>query len=150
MPRAPPRAIAARVAGLEVLRLVNEPTAGRMLRLGQGPPRVCLGRSTTGRRHIRFLLLRLEKGVFQVDGDGGGHQRWAGDDFEPAPSPSACGRGAKGTGSAIRSTGRRQDRAGDWTPDARSSYPARDQTSGRLDGRGRAMFHVLTRASSRR
>ena len=74
---------AARVAGLEVLRLVNEPTAAALAYgLDKGSEGLYavydLGGGT-----IDFSLLRLEKGVFQVLATGG-DASLGGDDFDRA------------------------------------------------------------------
>src|SRR5262249_6608621 len=74
---------AARVAGLEVLRLVNEPTAAALAYgLDKGSEGLYavydLGGGT-----FDFSLLRLEKGVFQVLATGGDTQL-GGDDFDRA------------------------------------------------------------------
>src|SRR5258708_14859822 len=71
---------AARVAGLEVLRLVNEPTAAALAygldKRSEGLYAVYdLGGGT-----FHFSLLRLEKGVFQVLATGG-HTAPGGDRF---------------------------------------------------------------------
>jgi molecular chaperone HscA len=86
---------AARVAGLEVLRLVNEPTAAALAYgLDKGSEGLYavydLGGGT-----FDFSLLRLEKGVFQVLATGG-DTRWAAT-TSTAPSPSACSRSARPT-----------------------------------------------------
>jgi molecular chaperone HscA len=74
---------AARVAGLEVLRLVNEPTAAALAYgLDKGSEGLYavydLGGGT-----FDFSLLRLEKGVFQVLATGG-DTALGGDDFDRA------------------------------------------------------------------
>jgi molecular chaperone HscA len=74
---------AARLAGLEVLRLVNEPTAAALAYgLDKGAEGLYaiydLGGGT-----FDFSLLRLEKGVFQVLATGGDAQL-GGDDFDHA------------------------------------------------------------------
>src|SRR3990167_1873549 len=74
---------AARVAGLEVLRLVNEPTAAALA--------YCLDKGSEGLYAVYdlgggtfdFSLLRLEKGVFQVLATGG-DAALGGDDFDHA------------------------------------------------------------------
>ena len=83
MPRAPRPRDAARVAGLEVLRLVNEPTAAALAYgLDKGSEGLYavydLGGGT-----FDFSLLRLEKGVFQVLATGG-DTALGGDDFDRA------------------------------------------------------------------
>ena len=72
---------AARAAGLEVLRLVNEPTAAA---LAYGLDRAVEGLYAVydlGGGTFDFSLLRLEKGVFQVLSTGGDAQL-GGDDFD--------------------------------------------------------------------
>ena len=74
---------AARLAGLEVLRLVNEPTAAA---LAYGLDRGAEGLYAIydlGGGTFDFSLLRLEKGVFQVLATGGDAQL-GGDDFDHA------------------------------------------------------------------
>ena len=85
---------AARVAGLEVLRLVNEPTAAALAYgLDQGAEGLYavydLGGGT-----FDLSLLRLEKGVFQVLATGG-DAALGGDDFDHAVAEHfLAGRGA--------------------------------------------------------
>jgi len=72
---------AARVAGLEVLRLVNEPTAAA---LAYGLDKSAEGLYAVydlGGGTFDFSLLRMEKGVFQVLATGGDAQL-GGDDFD--------------------------------------------------------------------
>jgi molecular chaperone HscA len=74
---------AARLAGLEVLRLVNEPTAAA---LAYGLDRQAEGIYAVydlGGGTFDFSLLRLEKGVFQVLATGG-DAALGGDDFDHA------------------------------------------------------------------
>lgn len=74
---------AARLAGLEVLRLVNEPTAAA---LAYGLDREAEGTYAVydlGGGTFDFSLLRLEKGVFQVLATGG-DAALGGDDFDHA------------------------------------------------------------------
>lgn len=74
---------AARLAGLEVLRLVNEPTAAA---LAYGLDRAAEGVYAVydlGGGTFDFSLLRLEKGVFQVLATGG-DAALGGDDFDHA------------------------------------------------------------------
>ena len=83
MRRAPPPSDAARVAGLEVLRLVNEPTAAA---LAYGLDKAAEGLYAVydlGGGTFDFSLLRLEKGVFQVLATGG-DTALGGDDFDHA------------------------------------------------------------------
>ena len=74
---------AARLAGLEVLRLVNEPTAAA---LAYGLDKAAEGIYAVydlGGGTFDFSLLRLEKGVFQVLATGG-DTALGGDDFDHA------------------------------------------------------------------
>jgi molecular chaperone HscA len=74
---------AARIAGLEVLRLVNEPTAAA---LAYGLDHAAEGLYAVydlGGGTFDFSLLRLEKGVFQVLATGG-DTALGGDDFDRA------------------------------------------------------------------
>jgi molecular chaperone HscA len=135
---------AARVAGLEVLRLVNEPTAAALAYgLDKGSEGLYavydLGGGT-----FDFSLLRLEKGVFQVLATGGDTQL-GGDDFDRAIAERMLAErkkdgiadpvdeGAVKTALALARTMKEQ-------------LSERDQTSGRLELFGRPSFHALTRA----
>lgn len=72
---------AARLAGIEVLRLVNEPTAAA---LAYGLDKSAEGLYAIydlGGGTFDFSLLRMEKGVFQVRGTGG-DSALGGDDFD--------------------------------------------------------------------
>ena len=102
---------AARVAGLEVLRLVNEPTAAALAYgLDKGSEGLYavydLGGGT-----FDFSLLRLEKGVFQVLATGG-DTALGGDDFDRAIAERMLAeRKTDGIGRPGR-RGRGEDRAG--------------------------------------
>jgi molecular chaperone HscA len=97
---------AARLAGLEVLRLVNEPTAAA---LAYGLDKAVEGIYAVydlGGGTFDFSLLRLEKGVFQVLATGG-DAALGGDDFDHAIAERALAEraaqrasGASGAGDA--------------------------------------------------
>jgi molecular chaperone HscA len=134
---------AARVAGLEVLRLVNEPTAAALAYgLDKGTEGLYavydLGGGT-----FDFSLLRLEKGVFQVLATGG-DTALGGDDFDRAVAERMLGE-------------RRQDGLADALDEGavktalalarhmKEQLSDREQTSGRLELAGVPSFHALTR-----
>ncbi|MGH8430138.1 MAG: Fe-S protein assembly chaperone HscA, partial [Solimonas sp.] len=134
---------AARVAGLEVLRLVNEPTAAALAYgLDKGSEGLYavydLGGGT-----FDFSLLRLEKGVFQVLATGG-DTALGGDDFDRAIAERMLAE-------------RKQDGLADQVDEAavktalalgrqmKEQLSSRDQTSGRLEIAGVPSFHSLTR-----
>ena len=135
---------AARVAGLEVLRLVNEPTAAALAYgLDKGSEGLYavydLGGGT-----FDFSLLRLEKGVFQVLATGG-DTALGGDDFDRAIAERMLAE-------------RKKDGLDDQVDEAavkaalalarhmKEQLSDRDQTSGRLELLGVPSFHALTRA----
>ena len=135
---------AARVAGLEVLRLVNEPTAAALAYgLDKGSEGLYavydLGGGT-----FDFSLLRLEKGVFQVLATGG-DTALGGDDFDRAIAERMLAE-------------RKKDGLDDQVDEAtvktalalarhmKEQLSDRDQTSGRLELFGVPSFHALTRA----
>lgn len=134
---------AARVAGLEVLRLVNEPTAAALAYgLDKGSEGLYavydLGGGT-----FDFSLLRLEKGVFQVLATGG-DTALGGDDFDRDIAERLLAE-------------RKQDGLADQVDEAavkmalalgrqmKEKLSSRDQTSGRLELAGVPSFHALTR-----
>jgi molecular chaperone HscA len=134
---------AARVAGLEVLRLVNEPTAAALAYgLDKGSEGLYavydLGGGT-----FDFSLLRLEKGVFQVLATGG-DAALGGDDFDRAIAERMLAE-------------RKRDGLADQVDEAavktalalarqmKEQLSERDQTSGRLEVAGTPSFHTLTR-----
>lgn len=135
---------AARVAGLEVLRLVNEPTAAALAYgLDKGSEGLYavydLGGGT-----FDFSLLRLEKGVFQVLATGG-DTALGGDDFDRAIAERMLAE-------------RKRDGLADQVDEAavkttlalarqmKEQLSDRDHTSGRLDVAGTPSFHALTRS----
>src|SRR3984893_2374226 len=135
---------AARVAGLEVLRLVNEPTAAALAYgLDKGSEGLYavydLGGGT-----FTVSLLRLEKGVFQVLATGG-DTALGGDDFDRAIAERMLGE-------------RKKDGLGDQVDEAavktalalgrqmKEQLSDRDQTSGRLEIAGVPSFPFLGRA----
>jgi molecular chaperone HscA len=134
---------AARVAGLEVLRLVNEPTAAALAYgLDKGSEGLYavydLGGGT-----FDFSLLRLEKGVFQVLATGG-DTALGGDDFDRAIAERMLAE-------------RKKDGLADQVDEAavktalalgrqmKEQLSDRDQTSGRLEIAGVPSFHALAR-----
>src|SRR5882672_5145164 len=134
---------AARVAGLEVLRLVNEPTAAALAYgLDKGSEGLYavydLGGGT-----FDFSLLRLEKGVFQVLATGG-DTALGGDDFDRAIAERMLAE-------------RRKDGLPDRVDEAavktalalarhmKEQLSDRDRTSGRLEIAGVPSFHALGR-----
>jgi molecular chaperone HscA len=134
---------AARVAGLEVLRLVNEPTAAALAYgLDKGSEGLYavydLGGGT-----FDFSLLRLEKGVFQVLATGG-DTALGGDDFDRAIAERMLGE-------------RKKDGLADVVDEGavkaalalarimKEQLSDRDQTSGRLELAGVPSFHALSR-----
>ena len=135
---------AARVAGLEVLRLVNEPTAAALAYgLDKGSEGLYavydLGGGT-----FDFSLLRLEKGVFQVLATGG-DTALGGDDFDRAIAERMLAERTKdglsdtvdeGAVKTALALGRQM----------KEQLSERDQTSGRLELGGVPSFHALGRA----
>ncbi len=135
---------AARVAGLEVLRLVNEPTAAA---LAYGLDKGSEGLSAVydlGGGTFDFSLLRLEKGVFQVLATGG-DTALGGDDLDRAIAERMLAE-------------RKRDGLADTVDEAavksalalarqmKEQLSDRDQTSGRLEIAGLPSFHALTKA----
>src|SRR5260221_8580245 len=135
---------AARVAGLEVLRLVNEPTAAALAYgLDKGSEGLYavydLGGGT-----FDFSLLRLEKGVFQVLATGGDTGP-GGDDFDRAIAERMLAE-------------RKKDGLADLVDEGavkaalalarvmKEQLSDRDQTSGRLELAGVPSFHALARS----
>ncbi|MBN9514876.1 MAG: Fe-S protein assembly chaperone HscA [Alphaproteobacteria bacterium] len=135
---------AARVAGLEVLRLVNEPTAAALAYgLDKGSEGLYavydLGGGT-----FDFSLLRLEKGVFQVLATGG-DTALGGDDLDRAIAERMLAE-------------RKRDGLADQVDEAavkaalalarhmKEQLSDRDQTSGRLEIAGTPSFHALTKS----
>ncbi len=135
---------AARVAGIEVLRLVNEPTAAA---LAYGLDKDSEGLYAVydlGGGTFDFSLLRLEKGVFQVLATGG-DTALGGDDFDRAIAE-------------VMLTERKNDGLADRVDEAavktalalgrqmKEQLSDREQTSGRLEIAGVPSFHSLARA----
>ncbi len=134
---------AARVAGLEVLRLVNEPTAAALAYgLDKGSEGLYavydLGGGT-----FDFSLLRLEKGVFQVLATGG-DTALGGDDFDRAIAERMLGERKKdGFAGEIDEPAVKAALA--LARQMKEHLSDRDQTSGRLEIAGVPSFHTLTR-----
>ena len=135
---------AARVAGLEVLRLVNEPTAAALAYgLDKGSEGLYavydLGGGT-----FDFSLLRLEKGVFQVLATGG-DTALGGDDFDRAIAERMLGeRKTDGLGDVV-DEGAVKTALG-LARHMKEQLSDREQTSGRLEIGGVPSFHALARA----
>jgi molecular chaperone HscA len=134
---------AARVAGLEVLRLVNEPTAAALAYgLDKGKEGLYavydLGGGT-----FDFSLLRLEKGVFQVLATGG-DTALGGDDFDRAIAERMLEERQKdGLGDKVDEGAVKNALA--LARHMKEQLSDRDQTSGRLELAGVPSFHALTR-----
>jgi molecular chaperone HscA len=135
---------AARVAGLEVLRLVNEPTAAALAYgLDKGSEGLYavydLGGGT-----FDFSLLRLEKGVFQVLATGG-DTALGGDDFDRAIAERMLGeRNKDGLADQVDEAAVKTALA--LARQMKEQLSDRDQTSGRLEIAGVPSFHALGRA----
>jgi molecular chaperone HscA len=135
---------AARVAGLEVLRLVNEPTAAALAYgLDKGSEGLYavydLGGGT-----FDFSLLRLEKGVFQVLATGG-DTALGGDDFDRAIAERMLEeRKTDGLGDTVDEGAVKTALA--LARHMKEQLSDRDQTSGRLEIAGVPSFHALTRS----
>jgi molecular chaperone HscA len=136
---------AARVAGLEVLRLVNEPTAAALAYgLDKGSEGLYavydLGGGT-----FDFSLLRLEKGVFQVLATGG-DTALGGDDFDRAIAERLLAeRKSDGLADQVDESGVKAALA--LARQMKEQLSDREQTSGRLELFGKPSFHTLTRAA---
>jgi molecular chaperone HscA len=134
---------AARVAGLEVLRLVNEPTAAALAYgLDKGSEGLYavydLGGGT-----FDFSLLRLEKGVFQVLATGG-DTALGGDDFDRAIAERMLAeRQADGLADVVDETTVKIALA--LARHMKEQLSERDHASGRLELGGVPSFHTLTR-----
>ncbi len=135
---------AARVAGLEVLRLVNEPTAAALAYgLDKGSEGLYavydLGGGT-----FDFSLLRLEKGVFQVLATGG-DAALGGDDFDRAIAERMLAERKKdGIADPVDEGAVKAALALART--MKEQLSDRGQTSGRLELFGVPSFHALGRA----
>ncbi len=135
---------AARVAGLEVLRLVNEPTAAALAYgLDKGSEGLYavydLGGGT-----FDFSLLRLEKGVFQVLATGG-DTALGGDDLDRAIAERMLAeRKRDGLADAVDEAAVKAALA--LARHMKEQLSDRDQTSGRLEIAGVPSFHALTKA----
>ncbi|NDH64418.1 MAG: Fe-S protein assembly chaperone HscA, partial [Alphaproteobacteria bacterium] len=135
---------AARVAGLEVLRLVNEPTAAALAYgLDKGSEGLYavydLGGGT-----FDFSLLRLEKGVFQVLATGG-DAALGGDDFDRAIAERLLDeRKRDGIADLVDETAVKTALA--LGRQMKEQLSERDHTSGRLELAGTPSFHSLARA----
>jgi molecular chaperone HscA len=136
---------AARVAGLEVLRLVNEPTAAALAYgLDKGSEGLYavydLGGGT-----FDFSLLRLDKGVFQVLATGG-DTALGGDDFDRAIAERLLAeRKKEGIADRVDETAVKAALA--LARVMKEQLSDRDQTSGRLEIAGIPSFHKLEKAA---
>ena len=134
---------AARVAGLEVLRLVNEPTAAALAYgLDKGSEGLYavydLGGGT-----FDFSLLRLEKGVFQVLATSG-DTALGGDDFDRAIAERMLAERKKdGLDDCVDEIAVKSALA--LARQMKEQLSERDQTSGRLEVGGVPSFHALSR-----
>jgi molecular chaperone HscA len=134
---------AARVAGLEVLRLVNEPTAAALAYgLDKGSEGLYavydLGGGT-----FDFSLLRLEKGVFQVLATGG-DTALGGDDFDREIAERLLAERKKdGLTDTVDESAVKTALA--LARQMKEQLSDRDQTSGRLELGGMPSFHALGR-----
>lgn len=131
---------AARLAGLEVLRLVNEPTAAA---LAYGLDKAAEGIYAVydlGGGTFDFSLLRLEKGVFQVLATGG-DAALGGDDFDHAIAARLLAeRGGFVDGGDVKlalATARL----------AKECLTTQDEWQGTLDLGGRLSHHRLDRVT---
>jgi molecular chaperone HscA len=134
---------AARVAGLEVLRLVNEPTAAALAYgLDKGSEGLYavydLGGGT-----FDFSLLRLEKGVFQVLATGG-DTALGGDDFDRLLAERMLAE-RKRDGIADQIDEGAVKAALALARHMKEQLSDRDKTSGRLALAGTPSFHALER-----
>jgi molecular chaperone HscA len=135
---------AARVAGLEVLRLVNEPTAAALAYgLDKGSEGLYavydLGGGT-----FDFSLLRMDKGVFQVLATGG-DTALGGDDFDRAIAERMLAeRQRDGVIDRVDETAIK--RALGLARQMKEQLSPRDHTSGRLELEGKPSFHALTKS----
>ncbi len=134
---------AARVAGLEVLRLVNEPTAAALAYgLDKGSEGLYavydLGGGT-----FDFSLLRLEKGVFQVLATGG-DTALGGDDFDRLIAERMLAdRKRDGLADQVDEGAVKSALA--LARQMKEQLSDRDKTSGRLELSGTPSFHTLAR-----
>lgn len=132
---------AARVAGLEVLRLVNEPTAAA---LAYGLDKGAEGLYAVydlGGGTFDFSLLRLEKGVFQVLATGG-DTALGGDDFDRNIAERLLAERKKdGIADQVDETAVKAALA--LGRQMKEQLSDRDQTSGRLEIAGTPSFHAL-------
>lgn len=134
---------AARVAGLEVLRLVNEPTAAALAYgLDKGSEGLYavydLGGGT-----FDFSLLRLEKGVFQVLATGG-DTALGGDDFDRAIAERMLAERKKDGIADPVDEGAVKTTLG-LARTMKEQLSDHDKTSGRLELFGVPSFHALSR-----
>jgi len=132
---------AARVAGLEVLRLVNEPTAAALAYgLDKGSEGLYavydLGGGT-----FDFSLLRLEKGVFQVLATGG-DTALGGDDFDRAIAERLLAERKRDGLKDLVDEGAVKNALA-LARQMKEQLSDRDRTSGRLELGGKPSFHAL-------
>jgi len=131
---------AARLAGLEVLRLVNEPTAAALAYGLDKQAEGVFAIYDLGGGTFDISLLRLEKGVFQVLATGG-DTALGGDDFDHAIAErflaERSGKLSAGEAKQALLLARR----------AKEELSGKERGSWRLDLGGRASNHSLDRAT---
>jgi molecular chaperone HscA len=135
---------AARLAGLEVLRLVNEPTAAA---LAYGLDKAAEGLYAIydlGGGTFDFSLLRLEKGVFQVLATGG-DTALGGDDFDHAVATRFLAERAKTIPTALDAGRVKQALAASRL--AKECLSTQDEWIGVLDLDDKQSRHALDRAA---
>jgi molecular chaperone HscA len=136
---------AARLAGLEVLRLVNEPTAAALAYgLDKGAEGVYavydLGGGT-----FDISLLRMEKGVFQVLATGG-DAALGGDDFDHAIAERFLDERARLLGAPAALTSAQAKQTLVLARQAKEDLSSRDEGDWVLEVDSQPMSHHLTRA----
>jgi molecular chaperone HscA len=134
---------AARVAGLEVLRLVNEPTAAALAYGLDTGSEGLYAVYDLGGGTFDFSLLRLEKGVFQVLATGG-DTALGGDDFDRAIAERMLGERARdGLGDQVDEAAVKTALA--LARHVKEQLSDRASSSGRLELGGVPSFHTLSR-----
>ncbi|HYM31054.1 MAG TPA: Fe-S protein assembly chaperone HscA, partial [Candidatus Cybelea sp.] len=131
---------AARLAGLEVLRLVNEPTAAA---LAYGLDKAAEGLYAIydlGGGTFDVSILKLEKGVFQVLATGGDH-KLGGDDFDNAIVSDVL---AEARGARLGMAALKQAQA--LARDAKEWLSTHDDGAWEFEVGGRTIRYRLTRA----
>jgi molecular chaperone HscA len=134
---------AARLAGLDVLRLVSEPTAAALAYGLDSGSEGLYAVYDLGGGTFDFSLLRLEKGVFQVLATGG-DAALGGDDFDHAVAERFLGERAAALGKAGVTTGQVKQ-ALVTARLARECLSHETQWAGALDLDGAASRHALAK-----